>query len=148
MSSKFEDVAYHERICFTRTHLGLSQAEMAGQVGIPLRTYQNYERGEREASLTLVRALHDIFNVSPLWLLCNKGEMFVVTEPYQRFDNMLLQQVVEAVEKFTTGLPQSISTDHKARLITLLYEKSLILSEVAGERLSPIKLEKILKLVA
>lgn len=148
MSSKNEHNLCHERISTARSHLGFSQAEMAAQVGLPLRSYQNYERGERETPVVLVRALYQLFRISPIWLLTGQGTMLAPLEQSPRPDTALLQQVIEAVEKFSSDLPQQLSIDHKSRLIALLYEKSLLLSEVAGEKLSPTKLESILKLVA
>lgn len=148
MSSNIEDVAYHERISAVRSRLGFSQADMAIKVGLPLRSYQNYERGEREAPIVLVRALYELFDVSPVWLLTGQGVMLETKGQNERLDTGLLQQVIEAVENFAVSLPQPLSIDHKSRLIALLYEKSLLLSEVSGEKLSPTKLQSILKLVA
>ena len=42
-----------------RKMLELSQAELAQRAGIPLRTYQRYERDEREPNATALKALAD-----------------------------------------------------------------------------------------
>ena len=60
----------------------------------------------------------------------------------------LLDRVVAAVEQFESGLKKPLSVEHKSRLIGLLYEKSQLLTAVAGEALSPAKMRSLLKLVA
>ncbi|MBK6026838.1 transcriptional regulator with XRE-family HTH domain [Brevundimonas nasdae] len=46
-----------------------TQLEMAEVLRIAPRTYQNYERGEREIASSTVRDLHQHFAVDPIWLL-------------------------------------------------------------------------------
>lgn len=47
----------------------LMQKQVAEGSGIPLRTYQRYENGEREPSASTLVALADFFNVSTDYLL-------------------------------------------------------------------------------
>ena len=47
----------------------LLQKQVAEGAGIPLRTYQRYENGEREPSASTLVALSDFFNVSTDYLL-------------------------------------------------------------------------------
>ena len=47
----------------------LLQKQIAEGAGIPLRTYQRYENGEREPSASTLVALSDFFNVSTDYLL-------------------------------------------------------------------------------
>ncbi len=42
----------------------LTQRQIAGNAGIPLRTYQRYETGEREPTASTLISLADFFNVS------------------------------------------------------------------------------------
>ncbi len=53
----------------------LSQEEIAAQMGISLRAYQNYERGERPVPVELVRALSRTHGIDAEWLLSGRGEM-------------------------------------------------------------------------
>lgn len=147
-SSTNEGLQYHERVGQVREHFALSQSEMADRVGISLRAYQNYERGEREIPVALVHALYAEFKVDPVWLLTGAGSMVVSEEQRTRLDQKLLDRVVDAVEKFEDELDKALSVEHKSRLIGLLYEKSQLLSEVAGEKLSRSKMRSLLKLVA
>ncbi|MHB8257121.1 MAG: helix-turn-helix domain-containing protein [Acidiferrobacterales bacterium] len=143
-----ESYPYHERVGAVRAHLALSQTALAQRLGISLRAYQNYERGEREITVVLVHALYVEFRVDPVWLLTGTGSMMLAEDQRKRLDQDLLDRVVEAVEKFEAGLKKSLSVEHKSRLIGLLYEKSQLLNEVTGKTLSPAKLRTLLKLVA
>ena len=147
-SSTNESNQYHQRVGKIRERFSLSQTEMAELVGLSLRAYQNYERGEREVPVALVHALYAEFRVNPVWLLTGSGSMIMSEEQPTRMDQKLLDRVVDAVEKFQAGLDKALSVEHKSRLIGLLYEKSQLLSEVAGEKLSPAKMRSLLKLVA
>ncbi|MHB8348688.1 MAG: helix-turn-helix domain-containing protein, partial [Acidiferrobacterales bacterium] len=61
LSSMNETFPYHERVGRVRAHFALSQTVMAQRVGLSLRAYQNYERGEREVPVALVHALYETF---------------------------------------------------------------------------------------
>ena len=148
LSSMTERFSYHERVAIVRSHLGLSQTVMAERVGLSLRAYQNYERGEREIPVVLVHALYQAFQIDPVWLLTGEGSMIAAAEARKCLDQPLLDRVVAAVEQFESGLKKPLSVEHKSRLIGLLYEKSQLLTAVAGERLSPSKMRSLLKLVA
>ena len=143
-----ETFPYHERVGLVRAHFALSQTVMAQRVGLSLRAYQNYERGEREVPVALVHALYEQFRVDPVWLLTGEGTMMLSEDQRKRLDQTLLDRVIEAVEQFEAGLKKPLSVEHKSRLIGLLYEKSQLLNEVTGEKLSPAKLRTLLKLVA
>ncbi len=148
LSSMSELFPYHERVGRVRAHFALSQTAIAERLGLSLRAYQNYERGEREIPVALVHALYEQFRVDPVWLLTGAGSMMVAEDQRKRLDQPLLDRVVEAVEKFEADLKRPLSIEHKSRLIGLLYEKSQLLSEVAGEKLSNAKMRTLLKLVA
>ena len=148
VSSMNETFPYHARVGRVRAHVGLSQTVMAQRVGLSLRAYQNYERGEREIPVALVQALYAEFKIDPVWLLTGKGPMILETERAQHLDQALLDQVVAAVERFEADLKKPLSVEHKSRLIGLLYEKSQLLNEVTGQKLSPAKMRSLLKLVA
>ena len=143
-----ESFPYHERVGAVRAHFALSQTVMAQRLGISLRAYQNYERGEREVPVALVHALYAEFKVDPVWLLTGEGSMMLAEDLRKRLDQTLLDRVVEVVEKFEADLQKPLSIEHKSRLIGLLYEKSQLLAEVAGEKLSKAKMRTLLKLVA
>jgi phage repressor protein C with HTH and peptisase S24 domain len=54
----------------------MSQGDFAESLGLSLRAYQNYERGERPVSKELIRAGMSTYGWSADWLLFGEGEMF------------------------------------------------------------------------
>ena len=53
-----------QRLSDLKNFHNLTQKQVAGNSGIPLRTYQRYESGEREPSASTLISLADFFNVS------------------------------------------------------------------------------------
>lgn len=66
-----EEIAH--RLKSVRADSGLSQDDFAAQLGISLRAYQTYERGERELSLGALDRLFAVFRINPVWLLQGDG---------------------------------------------------------------------------
>ena len=58
-----------DRLDELKVSRNLLQKQVAEGAGIPLRTYQRYENGEREPSASTLVALSDFFNVSTDYLL-------------------------------------------------------------------------------
>jgi Predicted transcriptional regulators len=54
----------------------MSQGEFATALGLSLRAYQNYERGERPISKDLISSVVGVFGISTDWLLFGEGAMF------------------------------------------------------------------------
>ena len=48
---------------------GISQDEVANALGITLRTYQNYEYGQREPNIEMINKIADFFGVTTDYLL-------------------------------------------------------------------------------
>lgn len=55
--------ALSKRLVALRKARGLSQAAVANESGIALRTYQYYERGEREPQLSTLIRLADFYRI-------------------------------------------------------------------------------------
>lgn len=76
MSSTNGDLkAVGDRLGLARAAQTLTQAEFAAALGLSLRGYQNYERGERAPSDDLIRAAWSTFGIDPVWLLTGAGSM-------------------------------------------------------------------------
>lgn len=58
-----------ERLNELKNSRKLLQKDVAEGTGVPLRTYQRYENGEREPSASIIIMLADFFNVSADYLL-------------------------------------------------------------------------------
>ena len=55
--------ALSKRLVALRKARGLSQTAVANEIGIALRTYQYYERGEREPQLSILIRLADFYRI-------------------------------------------------------------------------------------
>lgn len=65
--------AVRGRLKEIRRESGLSQTLFAQRLGIPFRTYQAVESGERGISVETIDALYEQFAVNPLWLMRGVG---------------------------------------------------------------------------
>jgi transcriptional regulator with XRE-family HTH domain len=57
-------INFCDRLFQLKTNKNLLQKDIARGINISLRSYQRYETGEREPSLSTLIALSDYFNVS------------------------------------------------------------------------------------
>lgn len=87
-----------QRLNSVRRKLNLSQAEAANRLGVALRTYQNYEQGEREISARALVAAAMEFGIDPMWMYCGPG-----LEPKRdesKFDEELMRRAMAAVRDY------------------------------------------------
>ena len=63
-------MSFSERLNATRKEKGFSAQKMAQELNICLRSYRNYESGNREPSFELLVQIADILDVSLDVLLC------------------------------------------------------------------------------
>ncbi|MFJ5503579.1 helix-turn-helix domain-containing protein [Pectobacterium carotovorum] len=59
---------FSSRVLSCRAKLGLTQAELASQVGIVQRMIAAYEKGESKPRMNVLLKLSEIFSVTPEWL--------------------------------------------------------------------------------
>ena len=64
-------MTFPEHLLKLRLENNLSQQAVADEIGIALRTYQYYERGQREPMLTTLIALADFYDLSLDELVCS-----------------------------------------------------------------------------
>ena len=76
MASTIENEEVGARLRDLRFKSDLSQRQFADFLGISLRAYQNYERGERKIPADIVRKLVDKSDINPIWLLSGSGLMY------------------------------------------------------------------------
>lgn len=53
-----------ERLQALKINSGMMQKEIAAALGVPLRTYQRYERGEGEPNASMLVKMADFFGVT------------------------------------------------------------------------------------
>ena len=77
----------NERMKIARLELKETQKHIAKLAGINLRTYINYEQGERETPVSVV-VVYSSLGINPNWLLTGEGEMFTNTRTVQEGDHI------------------------------------------------------------
>lgn len=60
---------FNDRLRSARIARKLTLQKAADALGLPLRTYQNYEAGDRDPAFPLLVEMADLFNVPTDWLL-------------------------------------------------------------------------------
>lgn len=111
----------HERMKFARLELGETQKHIAELAGINLRTYINYEQGERETPVSVV-VVYSSLGVNPNWLLTGEGAMFQNTEQTaasdeneaELLDGILgggFSEVADAIGTLESNVPADILKD-------------------------------------
>ena len=63
---------FSEHLLQLRKSKGLTQTDLALEIGVSGRAYQTYERGQRDPSLPTLIALADFYNLSLDELVCRK----------------------------------------------------------------------------
>lgn len=61
---------FNERLRHARTIAGYTQEQVARELNVTLRSYQNYEQGRTSPSLSTLVELADLFQMPTDWLLC------------------------------------------------------------------------------
>lgn len=89
---------------------GLTQEEAAAAIGIPTKTYQNYEREVREADSEVLCALADLYDVSLDELV---GRTAPVADPEQ------WGELLDRNEKSLLDLYRSMSTEGRRVLVAV-----------------------------
>ena len=74
MSRKITQLEFGKRLKQVRKSLGYSQKDFSSKLGIAISTYQHYERGDREAPISLLPKI-TVFGVSLDWLLAGQGSV-------------------------------------------------------------------------
>lgn len=102
------------RLADIRARLGLSQAQLAEQLGVSPRSYQSYERGERDAPTASLIDLCQKFDIDPTWLLLGPDAKASINEA-------VLEGVLRAVDAHLEKIHGDLPPDKKARLVKVLY---------------------------
>lgn len=65
-------MTFSEHLLFLRRSHGLKQTELAEQIGLSWRGYQNYELGLREPKMSTLIALADFYGITIDDLVCRQ----------------------------------------------------------------------------
>jgi len=81
------------------------------QLGFSLRAIQNYEQGERGLTVELFQALHDVFQIDPLWLLCGSGLKPTLLKDRPNIDVVLMEKIVNIIEEHLANRHATLAAD-------------------------------------
>jgi transcriptional regulator with XRE-family HTH domain len=135
LSTAKQDAAVGKRLLLVRESFGWTQTEMAERLGITLRAYANYERGEREMPLAVLHALYTRLDVDPVWIMAGPGSEPVMAGQ-RRLDGDLLERIVAVIEEGLRKSSRTLKPDKMARLIRLAYEHCAEQGEVDRSRIA------------
>ena len=121
LSSTKQDTIIGHRLLSIREVFGLTQIDMAERLGITSRAYANYERGEREMPLAVLRELYERFGIDPVWIMTGPGDVPLMAGQRQ-IDTDLLERVILLVEEGLRKSHRTLKPDKMARLIRLAHE--------------------------
>lgn len=85
--------SFGERLSNIRKFKGVTQGEVAKRLGIALRTYQSYERGEREPGFVIVQKIARVLNI----------RMEQLSEPEGSADDGLYEAALKLVHIFESS---------------------------------------------
>jgi transcriptional regulator with XRE-family HTH domain len=112
MSNTFDQHAVAGRFLTVRSHLNLSQKAFAESLGISLGAEQNYERGNRQISASVIYSVYKVYDVDPQWLLDGEeGQPRFMKNRGGLNKNVLsraVKDVLEAIEESGRDVPSEI----------------------------------------
>lgn len=132
-----DKVLIGRRLRAVRDQHGLSQDAFAESVGASKRAYANYERGEREVPVGVVKAVLDLYAVEPVWLLSGPG-MEPVAAGAGQVDFRLIVQITSELERQLAEAGHRLRDEHKARVVKALYLLALEKGRVTPEKVASV----------
>lgn len=114
MSNTFDQQKVAERFLAVRSYLKLSQKAFAESLGISLGAEQNYERGNRQISASVIFSVYKVYEIDPQWLLDGDDEppRFIKNRGSLDTDilSKALKEVLEAIEDSGRDVPFEIAS--------------------------------------
>lgn len=120
IASAAENAEFGRRLSLVRSTTGLSQTAFAESLGLSLRAYANYERGEREAPVALFRALFEHYGIDPVWLLSGTEDSPQKTAA-RAMDFALVERITRQIDVRLTAMRKKMKPEHRARVLRALY---------------------------
>ena len=135
LSTTKQDHIVGARLLSVREVFGFTQSAMADRLGITMRAYANYERGDREMPLAVLHALYARFGVDPVWVMTGPS-VAPVMSGQRRLDGDLLERVVALIAEGLRKSQRTLKPEKMARLIRLAYEHCAEQGEVDKPRIA------------
>jgi len=123
IASADQNDALGQRLVTVRATTGLSQSAFADTLGLSLRAYANYERGEREMPVALFRALYETYGIDPVWLLAGPGEQ-PVKAATRTMDFALVDTITQCVDAELAMMGKKLKPAMRLRILKAVYALS------------------------
>ncbi len=94
-----------ENLLILRKNIGLTQKEIADRLGISRQAYANYETGNREPDIEVLKALSDLYDVSIDFLVKDEKNRFAISASHEP-------------TVYKTTFPYNLKTQRKKAKIT------------------------------
>lgn len=109
-----------KRLAQVREQAGLTQAAFADALGVPRRSYVNYEYGNRDAPAGVLKAVREVFGTDLMWLMTG------VADPSGKkdvdpADIQLVIDIVGEVKKQLDARGKALLPRKESRLVSLVY---------------------------
>lgn len=127
-----------------REKRGLSQAEVAQEIGISRQMYNKYERGDTEPSLSVIRSLCTLYDISYEDLLGKENSSEKTKVSYSYNPKISSGEMEVASPTVAYKSPAYGTENYYAKILALLphlllSEKSRLLSEIADSITSEVE---------
>lgn len=119
-----QNLRFGRRLAAVRASAGLSQTAFAQTLGLSLRAYANYERGEREAPVALFRAVFEQYGIDPIWLLSGSGDVPQMAAA-RVMDLDFVDRMSQAVNDRLAAAGKRLKQEQRRSILEALYEMSL-----------------------
>lgn len=125
-------MSFSQRLNALKKSQNLLQKDIASAIGIPLRTYQRYEYGEREPSIAVITALANHFDIP--------ADYFLERGVYKNWEEIIEQKtnIIKIIEELYPSFKKyhlnSLDNLHFIRIIPLLFAKIEFNSGKNGEK--------------
>lgn len=123
MATPTQNVTLGQRLAAVRAGASLSQGAFADTLGLSLRAYANYERGEREMPVALFRALYETYGIDPVWLLAGPGEQ-PIKAATRTMDFALVDQIIRYVDIELATIGKKLKPAMRLRILKAAYALS------------------------
>jgi len=111
-----------QRLSHVRDCAGLSQGVMASWLGIALKSWQNYERGNRSPNTRTLTALWQL-GINPTWILTGTESVLVnAPRPVGELDRERMATAIEATAEGLKRIQRTLSPALYAQLALAAYD--------------------------
>lgn len=103
------------RLAITRNETGLSQTEMAKELGVSLRAYHSYEKGDRGLPVEALVMLHEKFDSDVNWILLGTKSARI------EHDIDALEEFETSLDRFLTDQGIKIKSEKRGAIVARWY---------------------------